>query len=977
MSQKRFSREGFKPLQNMGGPNQQSNSNDVTIDIPLTQVTSRTGARKPDMLSPGGYQPNAEIGQESPNEKSGLFHRGPGGRRRKIEERGREANDPEDGTINAMGRFYYKFVHFSVVTRYFVYVFPVALLLAVPIIVGATAAPNAKIASVPINWFFTWFEVIWLGLWVSKLVAQILPPVFMFVIGIVSPGVRKYALILKALEIPLSLVGWAIVSLATFKPIMTHRAPNKHWMDIVQKILAAAGIGSLIFLAEKALMQLISVSYHQTQFSIKIKESKRNIYILGLLYDASRALFPEYSREFAHEDYIINDSLDLGKLGASKAVSMHNRSGSATPMRILHNVGRVGDAVIGKFGDIAQEVTGKQVFNPNAAHTIVIEALEKTSSTEALARRIWMSLVCEGKDALYEEDVHEVLGNDRKSEAEEAFATLDRDGNGDISMDEMILTVCEFARERKSIAKSMHDVDQAISVLDNLLVIIAAIVIIFIFVAFLNKSFTTTLATAGTTLLSLSFIFSATCQEVLGSCIFLFVKHPFDVGDRVDVGSDPLIVERISLLYTVFRSVNDYRTKQVPNIVLNSVWVENITRSKAMREQISLSISADTSLEDIQLLKNELVKFVTDKENSRDFLPDININVLAMTDLSKLELQVDLVHKSNWSNEMVRASRRSKFMCAMVLALRKVPIFGPGGGAAGLGDRANPTYSVAISDSEALENKKMFEDEKEKKRMVPTVATASAISPIKSLSSPLATRAAGVDYLGQYDHKGNSAASEATVLNTLNARPAAYDPTRDNAPDYNRQETAAASAVNNDITPSTTPDERRTNDVEEVRELLHQESTKGKRKGSSTGPPAVRTTSPTSVRPIREEEHAAASSSRFTPVEVPALREPVAPPPRSDSRPGTSNGRGTPTARAPVEFHEYDYAPPPLSVAQSGRQSPSGNTAYGAPGAYQSNNPYMRNVSSERGPYGVTPSRRPVGGGNNEGRSTPTSNEEA
>ena len=45
-------------------------------------------------------------------------------------------------------------------------------------------------------------------------------------------------------------------------------------------------------------------------------------------------------------------------------------------------------------------------------------------------------------------------------------------------------------------------------------------------VAFLNTSFTTTLATAGTALLSLSFVFATTTQEVLGSCIFLFVKHP-------------------------------------------------------------------------------------------------------------------------------------------------------------------------------------------------------------------------------------------------------------------------------------------------------------------------------------------------------------------------------------------------------------------------------------------------------------------
>lgn len=53
----------------------------------------------------------------------------------------------------------------------------------------------------------------------SKIVSRFLPVVFQFVAGVVSSGTRKYALILKALEIPLSLVGWALTSLATFAPV--------------------------------------------------------------------------------------------------------------------------------------------------------------------------------------------------------------------------------------------------------------------------------------------------------------------------------------------------------------------------------------------------------------------------------------------------------------------------------------------------------------------------------------------------------------------------------------------------------------------------------------------------------------------------------------------------------------------------------------------------------------------------------------
>ena len=250
------------------------------------------------------------------------------------------------------------------------------------------------------------------------------------------------------------------------------------WQFIVQKILAAFMVAALIFLAEKLLIQIISIGYHRTQFLNKIKDSKRNVHLLSLLYDASRTLFPAYCPEFAEDDYIINDSLNIG---IGKQAINHNRSGSATPLRLLHNVGRIGDKITSAFGNVASEVTGKQVFKPDAAHSIVVEALEKNKSSEALARRLWMSFVVEGKDALYQEDIEEVLGLDRSQEAQECFGALDRDGNGDISLDEMILTVCEFGRERHSIANSLHDVDQAINVLDSLLCTIVFIIVIFVF----------------------------------------------------------------------------------------------------------------------------------------------------------------------------------------------------------------------------------------------------------------------------------------------------------------------------------------------------------------------------------------------------------------------------------------------------------------------------------------------------------------
>jgi len=357
-------------------------------------------------------------------------------------------------------------------------------------------------------------------------------------------------------------------------------------------------------------------------------------------------------------------------------------------------------------------------------------------------------------------------------------------------------------------------------------------------VAFLSPNFITTLTTAGTTLLSLSFIFAVTAQEFLGSCIFLFVKHPYDVGDRVDITGpekECLVVEQISLLYTVFKRIDCMKMVQVasiiqflcitankgcqvPNIVLNSMWIENVSRSKAMKEQLEMFISFDTSLKDIETLRKEIEAFVRDPENSRDFQPDIALECTGIGNMDKLQLKVEIRHKSNWSNETIRAARRSKFMCALVLALRKVPIYCPGGGGLPLGDAGNPSYSVAVSDEVAAAARDKAAKNKEGKRLVPSKL---AVSPSgggskharKGLGSP------------------SSPNAETRAADALNAR----RPTDDEANNdwfYGKDDGAIPESRDESL------DRARGNDIENLRGgLLKRESTRGRRRPGDRAPP--------------------------------------------------------------------------------------------------------------------------------------------
>lgn len=210
------SSKGFHHIPNQSDSSTRSNPNDATISIPMSNVSySKTGARKMDSDIP---TPTGAAEQQL-NEKAGFYQRHVAGRRRTERKNGRKGNEGEEEIVTQMGIIYNKILNFSIVTRYFLYVLPLATIIAIPIIIGATAAQNATLGGVRIVWIFSWLECVWLSLWVSKLAAKTLPWIFEFLCGIVSSGTRKYSLVIKSLEIYLSLCGWALASLATFVPV--------------------------------------------------------------------------------------------------------------------------------------------------------------------------------------------------------------------------------------------------------------------------------------------------------------------------------------------------------------------------------------------------------------------------------------------------------------------------------------------------------------------------------------------------------------------------------------------------------------------------------------------------------------------------------------------------------------------------------------------------------------------------------------
>jgi small-conductance mechanosensitive channel len=473
----------------------------------------------------------------------------------------------------------------------------------------------------------------------------------------------------KQLELPATLFFWWLAIEISFLPTMTYHHLNgdrsvKHWEKTMNKVLVSIFVGMVLNFVEKIIIQLIAISFHLRTYADRIELNKFQIGSLAKLYKYSKEKIKMEDSEFEESS------------GAP--------SGTRTPAHIVKEAQKGTKAVLNTFGDIAGRVagdfTGKQVASSRHPQQVVLALLGSSSGSQVLARRLYRTFAREETQTVHSEDLRNAFDNDEEADA--AFSMFDKDMNGDISMEELEAVCVEIGRERKSITASLKDLDSVVSKLDDVFMFIVVVITFLVFISLISTSAAGVLTSAGSTVLALSWLFSATAQEFLQSIIFVFVKHPFDVGDRVTIYGnsgkmglgDDYFVKEIALLYTEFKKMEGH-VVQAPNSYLNTLFILNQRRSGALAEAIPTVIKFGTTLEQIDQLRQRLLEFVTSEK--REYQSNILTELKEVTEVHSLTLNVVFFYKSNWQNELLRLQRRNKFICALMVAMQECGIEGP------------------------------------------------------------------------------------------------------------------------------------------------------------------------------------------------------------------------------------------------------------------------------------------------------------
>lgn len=436
-------------------------------------------------------------------------------------------------------------------------------------------------------------------------------------------------------------------------------------LNYVTRILVSLLIGSVIWLLKTLLVKILASSFHMNRFFDRIQESIFHQYVLQTLSGPPVMELAENVGKARSTGQLSFRSQgkgkekrkreeELGVIDVARLHKMRQDKVSAWTMKGLMNVIRtsglmsISNAIDQSFED-GMEQGEKEI----------------TSEWEAkiVANQVFKNVAKPGSKYIEEDDLLRFL---IKEEVDTVLPLFQGAAEiGKIKKSALKSWVVKAYQDRKSLAHSLNDTKTAVNQLHKLANVLVIIIIIIITLLLMGFATTQVLVFISSQLLLVGFMFGNACKTGFEAIIFVFVTHPFDVGDRCVVDGIQMIVEEMNILTTVFLRFDNEKI-YYPNVVLATKPISNFYRSPEMGDSVSFSIDVKTSIDCIMALKARIKTYIDSKP--KHWNPVHSIAVKDIEDLNKLNMTLFVKHTINYQNIGDRSDRRSD----LVLELKRI-----------------------------------------------------------------------------------------------------------------------------------------------------------------------------------------------------------------------------------------------------------------------------------------------------------------
>ncbi|KAL1326052.1 hypothetical protein HN51_036085 [Arachis hypogaea] len=432
-------------------------------------------------------------------------------------------------------------------------------------------------------------------------------------------------------------------------------------LDYITRSLASCLIGAALWLAKMLLIKLLASHFQSARFFNRIQESIFHQYILRTLSgpplmeiaenvgknsSSGRLSFKTLVRENGNEEKK-EEVIDVDKLKKMKQEKV-----SALTMKGLINVIKSS----GLTTILPQSVDEDENEQIDSEITSELEA-------KAAAYRIFSNVAKPGSKYIQKEDLLRFMTNEEVENLlplfEGAVAT------GRIKRKSLKNWLVKVYQERQSLVHSLNDTKTAVDDLNLLASVLIIIVIIIVWLLIMGFLTTHVLLFITSQLLLAAFIFGNSAKTVFEAIIFVFVRHPFDVGDRCVIDGVQMTVEEMNILTTIFLRYDNEKISY-PNSVLANKPISNFYRSPEMSESIEFSVDMSTPIESIAALKSRIKSYLESKP--QHWGPNHSVVVKDIENVDKMKMGLNVNHTINFQNYGDKSSRRSE----LLLELKKI-----------------------------------------------------------------------------------------------------------------------------------------------------------------------------------------------------------------------------------------------------------------------------------------------------------------
>ncbi|KAI9187540.1 hypothetical protein LWI28_029224 [Acer negundo] len=217
--------------------------------------------------------------------------------------------------------------------------------------------------------------------------------------------------------------------------------------------------------------------------------------------------------------------------------------------------------------------------------------------------------------------------------------------------------VVNVFRERRALALTLNDTKTAVKRLHKMVDILVGIIIVVIWLLILGIATSKFLLFVSSQLVVVAFIFGNSCKTVFEAIIFLFVIHPFDVGDRCEIEGVQMVVEEMNILTTVFLRYDNQKVIY-PNSVLATKPISNYYRSPDMGDAVEFCVHISTPAEKIIAMKERIIEYIEEKKKDHWYPAPLFI-FKDVEELHRLRIAIWLTHKMNHQDMGERWVRRA------------------------------------------------------------------------------------------------------------------------------------------------------------------------------------------------------------------------------------------------------------------------------------------------------------------------------